>query len=191
MLRCKFEARKINIWHPLYPPLFSISPPLWFILQHSHISMSVLRGVRWGPDLFLLKNFPTLFRSSTILVNHSCTIRINKKYNNLSVRRRKNFWTPPKKMSGNAPAHQRHKKGGKSGAFYRFILPGFMDLRCVPVPCQGVMKFFCMDGRVLGFFLLKTPSKLKIFAKKGGVLTPKTPPWIRPCSKFIRFVRFT
>jgi len=31
-------------------------------------------------------------------------------------------------------------------------------------------------------FFLKSPSKLKNFPKKVGVLTPKTAPWIRPCA---------
>jgi len=41
-----------------------------------------------------LKNFPTLFLSYTFLANHSCIIRINKKYNNLSIRTKKKL-NPP------------------------------------------------------------------------------------------------
>jgi len=44
--------------------------------------------------IFLLKIFPIPFRSSTFLVNHSCTFRINKKYNNLSIITKKIFGPP-------------------------------------------------------------------------------------------------
>jgi len=33
-----------------------------------------------------------------------------------------------------------------------------------------------------GVFFLKNPSKLRKIPKRVGVLTPKTPPWIRPCA---------
>jgi len=49
---------------------------------------------------FSFKIFPTLFRSSAFLVNHSCTIGINKKYNNLSIRTKKIFGPPLKKFLG-------------------------------------------------------------------------------------------
>jgi len=42
----------------------------------------------------------------------------------------------------------------------------------------GVLKFFCMDGKI---FFSKNPSKLKKFSQKGGGgLTPKTPPEYAP-----------
>jgi len=36
-------------------------------------------------------------------------------------------------------------------------------------------------GGVLGFFYSKTLANWKNFPKRVGVLTSKTPPWIRPC----------
>jgi len=53
---------------------------------------------------------------------------------------------------------------------------------------EGFWIFFVWTGKLRGFgiFFIKTPSKLKKISQQGGVLTPKTPPWIRPCCSFFR-----
>ena len=75
--------------------------------------------------IFHLKNFLTLFRSSTFLVNDSCTIRINKKY--------KKFWTPLKKISGYAP-----------GSFWYHVVSKSR--------CKHSKKIFWANGEFFGFF---------------------------------------